>query len=129
MATEFIYEILVRGDATGITAAHIQRGRVVTDEDGDTQTKIGKPEPLALADIESVFGSENARLITQIADLQSGAEAGRSELLAQKTETATAKSEHEDTKRRLNDALAKLADAESRIESLNEAAKPHVCNH
>ncbi len=67
---EYIYEILVRGSASGLVGAHVIRGRSVVDGDGDTHQKIGGAERLPLDEVATVLGAEVPKYVQQIEQLQ-----------------------------------------------------------
>lgn len=60
---EFLYEVLIRGDHTGVKGVHQILGRVVTDSDGESHVKIGKAEPVSLDVVAPLIGNELAKLL------------------------------------------------------------------
>jgi hypothetical protein len=129
MAQEFVYELLVRGDLSGMTGAHVIRGRVITDEDGEKHTKLGKAEALDLDFVPNVLGEETAKYVIQIQKMQAEAEVARQALLDSQKETIVANQAVQKLKGELTELQGKLDAQNAVIAQMVEDAKPHVCNH
>ena len=87
MATNYVYEILVRGGPDGFKGAHVIHGRIVTDEDGDSREKIGKAEPIEIDQLSVVMGETSARMAKQVESLLGEKEALENYLQDSRNET------------------------------------------
>lgn len=75
-----LYEILIRGREDGTFAAHVvdyvDDG---TDANGNPRRTIGAPRPVAVADVGTLIGAENARLLAALATAERERDEARAE--------------------------------------------------